>query len=231
VIPFWETVYHDCQACYGKYEYAADQAAEYVVHHVLCARPLHYHEIPDHCYWREKPNSTKPSGPQACFTRTDHGWGEPLHPTDAFLKTTHEVLGPLHESTAHERLRRFEFLAADRSLQRAVYGQGENATTVIVNFGKQDAKVQSRFGGEVLLPPWGFVIDAPRLAAFYAKRWNGQDYPDAALFTLQAVDGKRLSAAARVRVFHGFGDPKIVWCGSTHEIRREAVIGTDQAAR
>jgi len=225
VIPFWEMVYHDCQACYGKYEYAADQAAEYVAHHVLCARPLHYHEIPDHCYWRDKPQGSKPNGPQACFTRTDQGWGADLHPTDAFLKTTQEVLGPLHEATAHERLGRFEFLAADRSLQRAVYGDGESATAVVVNFGRQDAKVHSRFGGDVLLPPWGFAIDAPRYAAFYAKRWNGRDYPDAALFTLQATDAQGLATATRIRVFHGFGDPKLVWGDVTYEVRRQAEIG------
>ena len=225
VIPFWEMVYHDCQACYGKYEYTADQAAEYVAHHVLCARPLHYHEIPDHCYWRDKPKGPKPNGPQACFTRTDQGWGADLHPTDAFLKTTQEVLGPLHAATAHERLGRFEFVAADRSLQRAVYGEGESATAVVVNFGRQDAKVHSRFGGDVLLPPWGFAIDAPRYAAFYAKRWNGRDYPEAALFTLQAINGQGLATATRIRVFHGFGDPKLVWGDVTYEVRRQAEIG------
>lgn len=53
VIPFFEMVYHDCQICWGKYGYAADRAAEYVAHHVLCARPLHYHSIPDHLYWKQ----------------------------------------------------------------------------------------------------------------------------------------------------------------------------------
>jgi len=52
VVPFWEMVYHDCQVCYGKYGYAAADAAEYVAHHVLCARPLHYHSMPDHLYWQ-----------------------------------------------------------------------------------------------------------------------------------------------------------------------------------
>jgi hypothetical protein len=224
VMPFWEMVYHDCQVCYGKYGYAADRAAEYVAHHVLCARPLHYHSIPDHLYWRGHESGPKPSGPQACFTRTDQGWGEQSHPTDAFLKTTHEVLGPLHEATAYERLRQFDFLTADRSLCRAIYGEGDNATAVVVNFARQDAKVQSRFGGDVLLPPWGFVIDSPRLAAFYAKRWNGRDYPEGALFTVQAIGGKGLSLATQVRVFHGFGNPKIVWGGMAQEVRREAVI-------
>jgi hypothetical protein len=142
-----------------------------------------------------------------------------------FLKTTHEVLGPLHAATAHERLGRFEFVAADRSLQRAVYGEGESATAVVVNFGRQDAKVHSRFGGDVLLPPWGFAIDAPRYAAFYAKRWNGRDYPEAALFTLQAINGQGLATATRIRVFHGFGDPKLVWGDVTYEVRRQAEIG------
>lgn len=41
VIPFWETVYHDCVISWGKYGYDAGSAAEYVAHHVLCARPLH----------------------------------------------------------------------------------------------------------------------------------------------------------------------------------------------
>jgi hypothetical protein len=231
VIPFWEMVYHDCQICYGKYEYDADKAAEYVAHHVLCARPLHYHDMPDHRYWQGSASGSQSSGPQACFTRTDQGWGERAHPMDAFLKTTHEVLGPLHEATAYERLRTLEFLTADRSLRRAVYGEGENATTVVVNFAEHDARVQSRFGGETLLPPWGFVIDSPRLAAFYAKRYNGRDYPAAALFTLQAVGNNRLSEASSVRVFHGFGAPKIVWKGATHEVRREAMISSERSVR
>ncbi len=231
VIPFWEMVYHDCQVCYGKYGYAADQAAEYVAHHVLCARPLHYHSIPDHRYWTEKPQARKPSGPRACFARTDQGWAEGLHPTDAFLKITHEVLGPLNEATAHERLARLEFLTPDGSLRRAHYGEGPAAATVVVvNFGKSDAEVPSQLGGSVVLPPWGFVVESPGFAAFYAKSWGGREYPDGVLFTLAAVEGKDLRQAARVRVFHGFGDPKIAWRGATHDVRREEVITPSASA-
>jgi len=43
VIPFWEMVHHDSQIAWGKYGYQPRAAAEYVAHHVLCARPLHYH--------------------------------------------------------------------------------------------------------------------------------------------------------------------------------------------
>jgi len=65
VIPFWEMVYHDCQVCYGKYGYAADHSGEYVAHHVLAARPLHYHSVPDHLYWKEKVEAKRPTGPSA----------------------------------------------------------------------------------------------------------------------------------------------------------------------
>jgi hypothetical protein len=224
VIPFWEMVYHDCQICYGKYGYPADQAAEYVAHHVLCARPLNYHSIPDHRYWLESPAAAVPSGDRACFTRTDRGWAEGLHRVDAFLKTTHEVLGPLHEATAHQRLTRLEFLTPDRAVRRAVYGEGGDATTVVVNFGAEDATLQSRFGGDVVLSQWGFVVDSPRLAAFYAKRWGGREYPQGALFTLRAEHDAGLHQARRLRVFHGFGDPFLRWHDKECEVRREETI-------
>ncbi len=33
VIPFFEMVYHNCQVCYGKYGYRAEEAGEYIAHH------------------------------------------------------------------------------------------------------------------------------------------------------------------------------------------------------
>ncbi|MEN6451828.1 MAG: hypothetical protein ABFC96_15165, partial [Thermoguttaceae bacterium] len=99
-----------------------------------------------------------------------------------------------------------------------------DATTVVVNFGPADAQATSQHGGSVLLPSWGFVVDGPRLAAFYAKRWNNQDYPAGALFTLQA-EGAPLAQATQVRVFHGFGAPTLKWQGRDYEVRRELVIG------
>ncbi|MCY2986774.1 MAG: DUF5696 domain-containing protein [Planctomycetota bacterium] len=226
VIPFWEMVYHDCQICYGKYGYAADQAGEYVAHHVLTARPLNYHSMPDHRYWLEKPDvaAKQPTAALACFTRTDNGWAAGLHPTDAFLKTTQEVLGPLHQATAHQRLVRFEYLAPDRSIRRAVYGDGPEATTVVVNFGATEASVQSTLWGDVHLPPWGFVVDGPRFSAFYAKRVAGREYPDGTLFTLQAMEGPSLSQATKLRIFHGFGDPQLPWSGKSYQIPRDQVL-------
>ena len=133
VIPFWEMVYHDCQVCYGKYGFDPARAGDYVAHHVLAARPLHYHSIPDHLYWKDKRADRGRGDALACYTRSDQGWAEGLHPMDVFLKTTHEVLGPLHRTTAHERLTRFEFLGTDRKVCRATYGESHEATVVLVN--------------------------------------------------------------------------------------------------
>jgi hypothetical protein len=226
VIPFWEMVYHDCQICYGKYGYAADQAGPYVAHHVLTARPLNYHAVPDHRYWLDNAREAAPrsTADVACFTRTDNGWTAGLHPTDAFLKTTQEVLGPLHEATANQRLVCFEYLVPDKSVRRAVYGAGPDATTVVVNFGVAVASVHSTLWGDVRLPRWGFVIDAPRYAACYVQHAAGRDYPDGTLFTVQAIEGQDLAGATKVRVFHGFGDAQFVWRGQTYEVLREEVI-------
>jgi hypothetical protein len=230
VIPFWEMVYHDCQICYGKYGYATDRAAEYVAHHVLCARPLNYHSIPDHLYWIEPPAQGKARPGKASdstrlgLARSDQGWASGMNPVDVFMKNTHEVLGPLHLATAHQRLTRLEFLTPDGSLRRAVYGDGDETTTVVVNFGPADATVDTRLGGQVLLPKWGFVVESPKNVAFHAKRWNGVDYPEGALFTLQSVDSKNLRQAANMRIFHGFGHPEIAWKGRSYKVAREDVV-------
>ncbi len=357
VIPFWEMVYHDCQIAYGKYGYAADQAAECVAHHALCGRPLYYHSIPDHLYWKQEispraeklmarprvvevkatgertfqiryawdvegdvkedwrifvhfgtdkkiffqndltavpPTSqwrageTIPFGPETvtvpssvkdeavniylglfsrndagkraslvdgdrlnrilvgrlvlkpeirfepakpadpgpvrdAFVRSD-GWTEGLHPTDVFIKNTHELLAPLHGATGHLRLTRLEFLGPDRAVRRAVYGEHGDAVTVVANFGLSDATVETKLGGEAVLPPWGVVVESPRFAAFYARRWGGQDYPEGALFTLQPLDGKPLSRSSKVRVFHGFGSPTLAWQGRVWNVAREQII-------
>ena len=358
VVPFWEMVYHDCQICYGKYGYGAEAAAEYVAHHVLCARPLHYHSIGQHLYWKtaakndkvaarprvvsvepagknafriryawqvgqdigadwrvfvhfgttndirfqddhlpQPPTSTwrkgktieigphtvrvpasiraksvnvyvglfgpkdvgrrarldgadahrrvlagrlhltpairfepadppaKSAGPdRAGYLRCRGGWAEGFHPTDVFLKNTHEVLGPLHAATAHHRLTRLEFLTPDRTVRRATYGTGADATTVVVNFGTKDAEVPVPRGGRAVLPPWGFVVRAPGLAAFLAKRWGGLDYPEPALFTLRALDEKPLETSRRVRIFHGFGEPAVRWGARTYQVQREQIV-------
>jgi hypothetical protein len=124
-----------------------------------------------------------------------------------------------------------EFLSPDHKVKKATFGQGETATVVVVNERPTLAGYESRLGGSVLLPPWGFVVESPRFAAFYARRWNGRDYPAGALFTLRADGPTRLSEATRLRVFHGFGDHRIDWRGTTYDIRRESVIDVGKGVR
>ncbi len=51
-VPLFELVYRDCIAAYGKYGYDIHQAAGYVLDHLVIGRPLHYHQVPPHLYWR-----------------------------------------------------------------------------------------------------------------------------------------------------------------------------------
>lgn len=358
VIPFWEMVYHDCIVAHGKYGYAAEQAAEYVVHHALSARTLHYHSVPDGLYWEtatevsqpvpwqpavaefkpvgprefdityewaieapmphdwrvfvhfmegEKilfqndhlpnpgtstwqagqkvrlgpfrvavpetvkapsvkvciglfgpgagdrvrlanadsqrriqlgelkltpelvftPGGAAPAVDRSCYTRCDQGWGEGQHPMDVFLKNTQEVLGPLNAATFHQRLERFEFLNADGNLRRAVYGEGAAQVVVTANFGPEPGRVVSALGGEVVLPQWGLLVEAPQFVAFHATRWAGRDYPEGVLFTIRAEDGKPLATARKLRLFHGFGNPELVWQGRNLRVEREATVSLD----
>lgn len=59
VVPLFELVYRECIALYGKYGYDSTQAAEYVLHHALMGRTLHYHSIPSHLYWKEPVSATE----------------------------------------------------------------------------------------------------------------------------------------------------------------------------
>jgi len=228
VIPFFEMVYHDCQVCYGKYGYSARDAAEYVAHHVLCARPLHYHSFPDHLYWQSpsgqgEKKADNQASENACYTRSDNGWAEGMHPVDVFLKNTQEVLGPLNAATAHSRLTWLEFLAGDGTVRQATYGSGDDATRVVVNFSQKEAQVKSKLGGEVVLPAWGFVVESPRFLAFYALRWAGQEYDKGALFTVRTLDGTNLEKSQRIRIFHAFGPSTIRWRDTDYQVRREAI--------
>ena len=224
VIPFWEMVYHDCQICFGKYGYSPEKSGEFVAHHVLCARPLYYHSFPDHLYWKltsEYPESTEDVPPEACYTRCDNGWGSGMHPLDVFIKNTHEVLGPLHKATAHDRLTDLKFLTSELFVREAVYGEGSSATKVIVNFGPEDFSIATGFGEQVVLPPWGFVVESEQMTAFHARSWSGRDYGRGAMFVISALDNKALEKSQKIRIFHAFGPSAIQWKDQIYEVRRE----------
>ena len=148
------------------------------------------------------------------WSRGDGGWGEALCPTDRIIKNVWEVLSPLNLLTAERPLASHEFLTPDRLLQRTRFGD----VTITVAYEKP-----ARIGDNVV-PPYGFVIESPGYVAFCATRYNGVDYATPTLFTAHSLDGKPLAQSGKVRVFHGFGDPRLRLCGKDFSVAKETVV-------
>jgi hypothetical protein len=222
VVPLFEMVYRDCIALYGKYGYDAGQAAEYVLHHLALGRPLHYHSVPSHLYWQGgETNATPPGARAGVFTRGDNGWSAGLHRMDRFVKNTYEMLAPLYEITAQMPMTSHRFVTPDRRVQHSVFGSGPATVHVIVNGGTNHHTWRSAHAGEVVLPQFGFLVESSRFIAFHALNWDGVRYEEAPLFTMRSEDGQPLEKAARIRVFHGFGDRRIKLGGEVLEVERE----------
>ncbi len=175
-------------------------------------------------------NPPSPPGVDAAvFTRADHGWADGLHPLDRFLKNTCEVLSPLNELTARLRMSSHRFLTPDRKVQRTVFGEGPGAVEVVVNTGLTNFPLSSKLGGQVLLPPNGFLVESPSLVAFHARNWNGLSYDDPPMFVLRSLDNRPLSSSRQVRVFHAFGDARIHVGLTTRTVTREALLDATTA--
>ncbi|HET7213874.1 MAG TPA: hypothetical protein VFL79_09810 [Terriglobia bacterium] len=94
---------------------------------------------------------------------------------------------------------------------------------MVVNSGTDNFRWSSKSGGEITLPPNGFLVESPAFVAFHALAWNSILYSAAAapLFTLRSMDGKALENSANVRVYHGFGDARLKFRDATRKIKRE----------
>ncbi|MGO9200597.1 MAG: DUF5696 domain-containing protein [Limisphaerales bacterium] len=233
VVPLFELVYRDCIAMYGKYGYDPRRAAGYVLYHISLGRPLNYHSIPRHLYWKSQPPPQAPptpaAGDPALFTRAEGGWAEGLHPVDRFIKNTCEVLCPLNEMTARLPMTGHQFLTPDRKVQRTVFGDGTGAVQVIVNSGTEAYVCSSRLGGRVELPPGGFLVESPAFVAFHASSWAGRRYESLPLFTLRSLDQQPLSQSHRVRVYHAFGSNEISLGNTPRVVKTEAVLDPNPA--
>jgi hypothetical protein len=231
VVPLFELVYGDCIAMYGKYGYAPERAADYVLQHISLGRPMHHHNVPPHLYWQPTPGEPARAEPPlptagadpAVFVRAAGGWGAGLHPLDRFVKNTYEILSPLNELVARVGMTEHHFLTPDRQVQRTVFGTGRKAVRVVVNHGAESYVVQSD-GGEVTLPGHGFLVESPSFAAFHALSWAGMRYANPVLFTVRSLDGRDLRRSRQVRVYHGFGEARIRLEGRTLTVEREAIV-------
>ncbi|MFO8014728.1 MAG: glycoside hydrolase [Phycisphaerae bacterium] len=171
-----------------------------------------------------EPARREPRGDPALFTRAGGGWADGMHPLDVFVKNTYEVLSPLNELTARLPMEDHAFLTEDRTVIRSVFGTGPDAVVTVVNMGEAPYRLRSRVGGEVVLPPHGFLVRAPTFTAFHASAYGGLVYEDPPLVTLRSLDGKPLGESAKVRLWHGFGDPRVRFRGKEWRVAREEIV-------
>ena len=228
IIPLFEIVYRDGIAMYGKYGFDINTAADYVLQHIILGRTLNYHKIPSHLYWKEyiqTPDQEK-SGTENSnlFVSGNQGWTEGLHPIDRFIKNTHEILGPLNALTVQMPMTGHRFLSADRKVQQSVFGKGSQTVVATVNMSSSDYICTSQNGEGIVLPLFGFLVEAPTFIAFHALNWNGVHYDTAPFFTIRSMDDKPLTRSKQVHVFHGFGDTRIKIGGNIQTVQREAVL-------
>jgi hypothetical protein len=171
----------------------------------------------------KRPPSAAPAGP-GLFVRGDGGWAGELHPFDRFLKNTYEILSPLNEITSRVTMTRHEFLSSDRKARRSVFGEGAGAVEVTVNMGMSPLRVTSKAGGEVVLGLSGFMVEGPAFLAFSAQKFGGLEYTGSSLFTVRSLDGKPITESANLRIYHGFGDPRIRIAGTERRVEKEEII-------
>ncbi len=226
VVPFFDMVYRDGIAIHGKYGYKPEEMAEQVIWHVAMGRTLYYHSLDMHLYWQDSATNQElptPEGPYdpAVFTRAHNGWAEGFCLWDRFMKNTHEVLGPLNRLTSQVLIERYDFLDPQRLICKTTYSNG---VTAVVNGSPSDYVASSNVGGKVILPPYGFLVEAGTFSAIHACSWGNQAYNKPVLFTLTSLDGKSLVESEKVRVFHGFGESQLAWRGKIFDVRREEVI-------
>ena len=152
-----------------------------MLYHIRIGRTLNYHEVPPHLYWKEKSKE-----PPACACgRSGSGalragrWrvGRRTASFDRFVKNTYEILSPLYELTARMQMTKFEFLTPDRTVTRSVFGEGKERVESVVNTSAKPFPWKSRTGGEVVLPPQGFVVESPAFVAFHALELERVELP------------------------------------------------------
>jgi hypothetical protein len=225
-LPIFEMAYHDCVVAHGKYHYDFSEAAEYVTHHASIGRTLniHFYQQEKHRYWeyREKDEAPYTGGPdKAMYTRGHNGWGGDLCLLDRFIKNTYELLAPLNLITTHERITSVKFLDGSFKVRETLFG---NAARIITNQSASDFAFDSESYGIITLPPYGAFIECDAFIGFSALSFGGHKWDSPVLFTLTAADGNPLSQSREIRVFHGFGDDKLLFRNVELSVVREKVI-------
>lgn len=140
------------------------------------------------------------------------------------MKNTHEVLSPLNEITGKMPMTSHEFLTADRKVQRSMFSDGTRTVEVVVNMGGVSFQWQSKLGGVIELPPYGFLAESPEFVVFRAQTWSCHRYAAPPLFTLRSADGRPLAQSRRIKVFQASGDAELQLRGRALTVGKEAVL-------
>ena len=229
-IPLFELVYHECV---NLEPWPWGMLTESIIIDCIARGRMPYLPFPNRDYLRNGFDNVQASNvyaswwmrgyaPDNVFLRGDRGWGEDLNEYDRLVKNVYEVTSPLNELTVHEQIIDHEHLTTARKAEKVVFADG---TTVVVNRTDGDYDYEG-----TLLPSRGFLASGPSFKAFHAKRHDGVEYPDGAMFTVRAHDGKPITESRQVRVYHGFGDPNIRIGDRVFIVAREVVVDPTEEA-
>jgi hypothetical protein len=205
ILPLFELVFGDAIPLYThQSDRPSAEMPEYILGHILYAE-MPVYDFGNHRYYREVTAESQPVDNNDTKTLYARGGRHCL--IDQFIKNTYEVLSPLGRLTALMEMTDHQFLTEDRLVERTRFGTDVN---IVVNFSSENFTWQ-----ETLIPPRGFAIDSPSLKAFCALRYAGLEYSEPTLFVLWARDGQNLEQSGDVRIYHGFGDPRVPFRGAT----------------
>ena len=223
-IPLFELVYHECV---NLEPWPWGMLTESIILNCISRGRMPYLPFPNRDYLTNGFDHEQASNayeswwmrgyePDHIFLRGDGGWGEELNEYDRLVKNVYEVTSPLNELTVHQQMTEHEYLTADREVDRVAFADG---TTIVVNRTEGDYEHQG-----TLLPSRGFLASGPSFVAFYAKRHDGVEYPEGAMFAVRSQDGKPISESREVRVYHGFGDANVKVGGRVFTVAREEEV-------
>lgn len=168
------------------------------------------------------PGKAAPPKNNRCFARADNGWAKNLNETDRLIKNTYEVLSWVNRLTAETPMTDHKFLTDDMSVE---WSQFDNVQ-IWVNYGSEPYTVPLPYS-EAVMPQYGFLAISPTFAAIHATSFGGLDYEAPVLFTARSLDGKSLAESREIRIYHGFGDDRIMLMGREFRVEDEKIVTTE----
>jgi len=214
IIPLFEIVFGDAIPLYTHQgDRATPNNAQYILGHILYAEmPIYY--FGKHRYWTDPAEEFKPPAgtePGMVFAQ-----GGRFNLIDQFIKNTYEVLSPLGRVTGTLPMTGHRFLTADRTVETTRFGEDVEIT---VNYGEKDYTAKN-----AVLPQYGFLVESPKLIAYYARTYKGRTYKDPPLIVIRSMDDQPLATSSKVRIYHGFGDKAVDWKGRMVVVETEATL-------